>query len=168
MTARSRPPPFSQISHPVHILLEPNLCTPATWSISRVETSTWSGRAPGNRSPLQQRFPLRGLPVAPIEIKAFCPRVTTGARLPRNRVASRGDISALRAAFSAHHPKLDVAQHDSPEDVEMGLYSECYAGCCMHARCAARLGPEACESSIAEKLDARPMEHGSPEANGWK
>jgi hypothetical protein len=37
----------------------------------------------------------------------------------------------------------------------------------MHARCAARLGPEACKLSIAEKLDA--MEHGSPEMpNGWK
>jgi hypothetical protein len=78
-----------------------------------------------------------------------------------------GAISALGATFSAQHPKLDTAQHDSPEDVEMGLYPECYAGCCMHARCAARYGPEACELFIAEKLDA--MEHGSPEmANGWK
>jgi hypothetical protein len=69
--------------------------------------------------------------------------------------------------FSAHHPKLDVAQHDSPEDVDMSLYPACHAGWCMHARCAARLGPEACELSIAEKLDA--MEHGSPEMpNGWK
>lgn len=37
----------------------------------------------------------------------------------------------------------------------------------MHARCAARLDPEACELSIAEKLDA--MEHGRPAmTTGWK
>jgi hypothetical protein len=164
MTAR--PYPFSA-KHPIPctFFLSPIYCTPATWSISRVETSTRSGRTPGI---------WRGERGLPSLAESFNLDGGHLACLQRNRVASRGVakrvpglFSALHAAFSAQHPKLDVDQHDSPEHVEMGLYPKCYAGWGMHARCAARLDPEACELLIAEKLDAR--EHGSPEmATGWK
>lgn len=70
-----------------------------------------------------------------------------------------GAISALNAASRLTTRNWTPLKHDSPEDVEMCLYPECYAGWGMHARCAARLGPEAYELLIAEKLDA--MEHGS-------